>query len=198
LASVLLALTLPGGGCDDDDEPGSLLAPTLTGAFASSSTSAAADLVRLRGGGASGDTVTVEVAISGPTTSGDLYSFAFDLLLSDASVAGFVGGSAVFGTALVPSGDQGSIVDAVQVGNRVVVGVSKSNGGSGNGIGSSEQVIVSLDFRVLREGTTQLSIVGSPTAQGNPTDDPAALDSTGAVIDSVAFDGASARLIGTR
>ena len=173
--------------------------PGLVAAFAASGTASAADRVRLGGNSTSGDMVTFEVAVAGPTTSSDLYSLAFDLLLSDATVAEYVDGAAVFGTALTLGSGQGQVLAVSQSGDRVVVGVSKTGGGpgSGNGIGASEEIVVSLTFRVLRAGATGVAIVGSPSNPQNPTAAPAALDSTGAVINTMVFDAASATISGS-
>ncbi|MFQ5818294.1 MAG: hypothetical protein ACE5H2_10135, partial [Terriglobia bacterium] len=83
-----------------------------------------------------------------------------------------------------------------QSGNRVIVGVTKLGGGAGNGIGPLEPIIVSLTFQVLKVGTTNITIVGSPANPQNPTAAPAALDSTGVVISSVFFDTFAAQISG--
>jgi len=189
-AVVLQVLFLTGCSSSEDSSFG-VIPPGVVAGFVASPAAPAADLVRIRGVGASGNVVTVDVAISGPTSSGDIYSFAFDLVLSDPTVASYVTGSARVGTALVPAGGQGSIVLVSQNGNRVIVAVSKSEGGAGNAVGGSEEAIVRLDFLVLRAGTTDLTLAGQ-----DPSSDPAALDSTGSVIPGVTFDQASARLTG--
>ncbi|MBZ5639114.1 MAG: hypothetical protein LAO51_10230 [Acidobacteriia bacterium] len=163
----------------------------LTASFTGSGTSVAPDHVRLRPGSGSGDRVTVEVAIGGQTTSTDLYYFAFDLVLGDSSVAEYVSGTAVFGDALTLSGSQTGSAQGAQNGNRVVVGVTKLGGGSGNGVTATEAIVVCLTFRVKKAGTTTLAIAGSTSPQ-NPTGDPAAVDSHGGVVQTVHFDTASA------
>ena len=165
----------------------------IVASFSGSGTASAPDVVRLTGS-PSGNTVVVRVVVGGPTTSSDLYSFAFDLVLGDASVATYVAGSAAFGTALTLSGGQTSAVEATLQGNRVVVGVTKqqgvSNSGAGNGV-PSEQTVVSLTFRLLKAGSTTLTIEGAPGGS------PACLDSSGAAIPSIVFDAAPATLSGT-
>jgi hypothetical protein len=81
---ALLALAF---GCGSDD---GTLAPPLTASFRSSGTASAPNRVRLVSPTVSADTVVVDVLIGGPTTSADLYSFAFDLLLRDPSIAVYV------------------------------------------------------------------------------------------------------------
>jgi hypothetical protein len=188
---ALLAATLACGG----DGGGGGMQPGVSASFTASATAAAPDLARLRAGAAAGDTVTVEVALSGPTTSGDIFSFAFDLVLSDASVARYVAGSAAIGDALVPAGAQTRDAFASQNGNRVIVSATKLGGGAGNAVAAGEHVVVSLVFRLLRAGSTTVTFAGSTSPQ-DPTNDPAALDSTGAVIPSVVFDAAAGTLVG--
>jgi hypothetical protein len=191
LALSLVALSCGGGGDEVIQQP-------LHAMFIASGTPAAPNMVRLVGGNSAGNTVSVKVSVGGPTTSSDIYSFAFDLILSDGSIARYVPGSGVFGPALQldAAQGQGGTVLVTQMGNRVVVGVSKTGGGAGNGIGNGEDVIVALTFEILKKGTTDLFFGGSPSNPMNPTADPSALDSAGMPIVSVSFDGARAQLIG--
>lgn len=179
-ATVLVATVWPMTGCGGGND---VVGSEIAASFTASGTDSTPGLVRLRGGSTAGDRVTVEVAIGGPTATTDLYSFAFDLVLSDPTVAQYVNGTAVFGSALTIGTGQDRAVLVSQSGGRVVVGVSKTGGGpgSGNGVAVTEAVIVSLNFQVLKRGTTRVTFGGSPN--------PAALDSTGAVIGSVGFDG---------
>jgi hypothetical protein len=195
-AALALLAALAAPGCSDDDDP--ILfppEPPPSAAFAASGTAAAPNLVRLRSASTTGDVATLEVAIGGPTTSTDVYGFAFDLVLSNPAVAHYIAGSAQFGTALTPSGGQTTVVLAQQSGNRVTVGASLFGGGPGDQIGAGESVILTLRFRVVRLGTTLILFDGS-TDPTDPTDDPAAADSTGAVIGSVTFDPSPATLSG--
>jgi hypothetical protein len=161
----------------------------INAAFTGSGSASAPDFVRLTGV-AAGNTVVVSVKITGPTTSSDLYAFAFDLVIGNASVAQYVPGSVVAGAALVDGG-QGVEALASQQGNRVVVGVTKLGDVSGNPIGAGEETVVSLTFRVLVAGSTTLSIQG--TSGGSPV----CLDSDLNVIGSITFDSASATLSGS-
>jgi hypothetical protein len=130
--------------------------------------------------------------LGGQTTSDDLYSFAFDLIIGNSAVVQYVNGSATFGEALTLDAGQQSQVLATQSGNRVTVGVSKLSGGAGNGVTTDEEDIVSLSFRVLmRNELTTISITGSPP------NDPAALDSAGEIIDSIDFDDTAVGVIGS-
>lgn len=176
-----------GGG---SDAVNAVLGQELTVQFAPSSTSAAAELVYLRSGAAQGETITVDIEIGGPTTSSDLYSFAFDLVLGDPSVVEYIPGSAVFGDALTIGGSQGTNVLASQSGNRVVIGVSKTGGGPGNGITNSENTVVSVSLRILRTGTSSIVLDGPPFGGS-----PAVLDSAGVAVPGVSFDRASATII---
>jgi hypothetical protein len=194
---ALAALTLLAAvGCNGDDD-GGVVDPGVVASFVPSATVAAPNLVRMRAGSASDDLVTVQVVLAGPTTSNDIYSFAFDLLLSDPSVARYEAGSAVVGGALVPSLGQGTFVQAASSGTRVVVGVTKTGGGAGNAVASGEPIVVSLTFRLLDEGTSTISFAGSPSNPQNPTATPAALDSSGNVIGSITFDTLAGTLIGS-
>lgn len=193
-ALLVLVALLAGFGCGGSGGGGGVtplpMPNPIAASFAESGTAASPDQVRLRGT-AVGTDVVVDVVIAGATTSSDLYSFAFDLVLSDASVATYVAGSATFGSALTLGAGQTGEALASQGGSRITVGVSKVGGGAGNGVGATEEVVASLRFRVLKREMTTLTIEGSPP---NP---PAALDSTGAVIASVVFDAAAAAIGGS-
>ncbi len=161
--------------------------PAILAGFDGSGTPASANQVRLLSSASNGDVVTLEVALGGPTSSTDLYSFAFDLVLSDPTVAQYVSGSAHAGDALQVTGIQSQSALASQVGDRVVVGVSKLGGGPGNGIAGSESVLMTLSFRILRKDVTGISFGGTPTA----------IDSGGSRVGTVAFDSQPARLSGS-
>jgi len=154
--------------------------------FTGSGTPSSSDMVRLREGASNGNLVTVHVMIAGPTTSADIYAFAFDLVLSDPAIARFVEDSAVAGPALVPGSCLDVLVLAVQREDRVVVGVTKL-GCSGNGIPNGEETIVSLDFRLLQPGSTTIGFWPSAIT----------LDSETIPISSISFDPLSATLAGT-
>ena len=188
---LLLGIATACGGGDG----GGVVPPPLTAAFLPSATPGAADLVRLRAAASAGDKVTLEVASGGPTTSTDLYGFAFDIVSSDATVAAFVDGTASFGDALTLSGGQTGRVEVGRTGNRLVVGVSKLGGGSGNPVPAGGRVILRLTFRVLEAGTTTLRFSGAVSPQ-NPGGGPAALDSNGQVVGTVRFDAATAAISG--
>jgi hypothetical protein len=185
-----VTLLLLGAGCSDDDDD--VVGGGLQASFTGSGTSPVANLVYLRGGTVSGDTVTVEVVIVGPTTSQDLYSFVFDLVLGDPTVAAYQPGTAVFGTALTIGAGQGQLVQAVQNGDRVVCGVTKTGGGAGNGVGNLQATTLSLVFTALKSGTTTLTLAGPPNGT-----DPEALDSNGAEIGSITFDTTAAHISGS-
>lgn len=181
--SVLVGL---GCGCGGGGGGGTI-APGLSASFVPSGTAAANDLVRLRAGAAAGDVLDIEVALGGPTTSSDLYSVAFDLVIADPTVVRLEHATA--GGALIVSGGQTRNVQASMSGNHVVVGVSKFGGGAGNGISAGEAVVVTLTVKLLKAGTTTLTFAGPPG--GGPSSGPAALDSAGQVVPSVRFDAIS-------
>jgi hypothetical protein len=186
IGSTMAVLACGGGGSDN----GGGGTPPLTANFAGSTSVASADLVRLTGGTASGDTVTVNVVIGGISTSSDIYSFAMDLTLSDPTVARLIPGSAQVGTALTTSGGQTITVLADQASgsDTIVLGASHVGGGAGNSIAAGEPIILSLSFEVLKVGSTTVSIAAPPTS--------AALDSLLGTIGSVTFDPAAATLSG--
>jgi hypothetical protein len=105
-----------------------------------------------------------------------------------------VNGSVLVGDALDSGAGQSLNAQAFQSGNRVIVGVTKLGGGSGNAVPAGEEVIVRLSFRAGSVGTTTLTFSGAVSPQ-NPGGGPAALDSTGALVPSVQFDTAVASIM---
>jgi hypothetical protein len=190
---LLLAGWLLGcGGGSNDGAP--MTTPPPDAMFVTSGTAATADGVRLTADAPSGDTITLHVMIGGPTTSQDIYGFAFDLALGDATIAEYVNNSATIGSALTPGAGQTSSLQVSQSGARVIVGLTTLGGGSGNGLAAGETRMLSLRFRVLRQGSTSISFAGPPPSGGNPAGVPAALDSAGVLIGSVSFDGVFAQI----
>jgi hypothetical protein len=187
--SVVLAPACGGGGSDP-------VAPAATAQFTPSGTAAAPNGVRLVLASSNADTATLNVMVGGPTTSSDLYSFAFDIVLGDPTVATYVTGSARIGDALQATGSQTRSLLVSQSAGRIVVGVSKLGGGPGNAVQDPEEILLSLTLRVLERDITTLTLAGSTADPGNPTNAPVALDSAGAVIGSVRFDPDPATLAG--
>ena len=179
-----------GAGCSNSNSGGSLSA-----SFTASGTTPVPNLVRLVNSSASGAMLVVQAVITGPTTSQDLYSFAFDVSIGDPTVVKFVTGSAVAGNALQAFTGQTiqAVADLGTLGgggvdnSRVVVGVTKLGGGAGNGVAASA-VVVALSFQVLKAGTTTLTLSGNPTPQ--------VLDQNGAPIGTITFDAAPATVMG--
>jgi hypothetical protein len=189
VAAGLLLLALFASGCGGGEGGSSFVPDILTGRFVTSSTAAAPNLVRLTGAPGSGDLVAVDVVIGGPTTSSDLYTFAFDMVIGDPTVLDFVDDSGVVGSVLSATGCAGAPV--VETGtdlsrSQIVVGVSKLGACPGDGVSGGEPSIVRLTFRVLKEGLSSLSISGSATV----------LDSAGDPVNSIQFDTAAATIQG--
>ncbi len=192
-AASLLAVGCGGGSSGGG---GGTTPDPIAAAFAGSGTARTANLVRMTGQAATSDRVRVDVVIGGPTTSSDIYSFAFDIIIGNTAIAEYVGASASAGDALTTSGGQSIQTLVSQEGNRVVVGVTKSGGGAGNGIADAEPTVVSLVFRIKAKGVSTLTFDGSPTNPQHISAEPSALDSVGNRIDSITFDGSSARISG--
>jgi hypothetical protein len=184
---VIVALALGGSGCGGGGNDGGS-APTAR--FVASPTGAGPDRVRLVGAGASGDLMSVDVVIGGPTTSTDLYAFDFALNIGDLSVLEFVAGSAAVGDALSASGCAGGPTALASANNQdpslIVVGVSKLGSCAGNAIAAGEPAIVRLTFRVLASGVSSLAISTTRT--------PSAIDSSLDPIPSVSFDSEAATI----
>ncbi|UCF66555.1 MAG: hypothetical protein JSV80_12260 [Acidobacteriota bacterium] len=191
LAVSLLVWTVLAVGCKTKDPviPITVLPPVTD--FLASTTAPTANLVFLRGEPLDDETVIIEVMIQGQTTSSDIYSFSFDLVLSNPLLAELVTGSELLGSALVPSGGQGTSVQVAQNGDRIVVGVTKTNGGSGNGVGAGAETIVTFEMRALRGGETELRFAGAPPGPS----DPLAEDSKGDLIGSIVFDPLPAKIV---
>lgn len=191
LLGIVLVLVLGfATGCSDDD--GGNAGPPA--AFAASATAPAPDGVRLEGTTVSNSVINLQVVLDGVTTSTDLYAFAFDIQLSNPGVVQFIAGSALFGDALETAGGQGEAVAVSQQGDRIIVGVSKTGQGVGNGIvAAEERLILSMDFSVAN-GTTTLTFVDSPNNPQNPVNAPTALDSALAPVGTISFDALSATI----
>jgi hypothetical protein len=185
IATLAIVTVLAGCGGGDDPDP----VPTgVVASFSGSGTAAQDNQVRLVGGATSGDTVTVEVAC-GETDSLDVYGFAFDLVLSDPSVAEYVSGSVEAGGAF-----SGNVIAVAEQNNdRIVIGVSQTDQ-TGDAIAGPESIVVRLSLKVLKTGTTEISFEGSTGS--NPTSDPSAVDSGGTPIGTIVFDAVPATVIG--
>lgn len=185
LACLLIVIA----GCGSGGGSGDVISPSITASFIPSDTPVSSNLTRLTGS-AVGDIVTIQVAIAGPTTSNEIWAFAFDLVLSSTSVASYIDGTVTAGSALhVVAGEQ-LFTDASQNDTRVTIAVTKVGNATGNGIGPTGEVIVSLDFLVEDRDAVSIAIAGSSPA-------PAALDSNLDPIPSVIFDTAPAAITGS-
>lgn len=189
---TLVLLGLFGVSCGGGGGDGSIVNPSLRVTFSGSGIPSAPDLVRLIGT-PSGERVLVEVVLAGPTTSDDITSFAFDVAIGDTSVLAYGDVQATAGPALSSPGCLDPTVLAGQSGDRVVVGVAKL-ACAGNGLPAGEQTIVTLSFRVLKAGTSTVSLEGSPATPGSPAGEPTAFDSDTAKIDSIQWDALSATI----
>lgn len=171
-------------GCDDEvTGPGAAT-------FNSSGSASAQNLVRLTGEAIDADTVRVYVTLTGATTSSELYSFAFDIMLGNMpNSVTLVNGSELAGTVLQTTGSQLMTALIARSNDRIVVGVTKTGGGSGNAGPVGDATIIQFDLDVANSTTfVTLTLAGSPTSAVVPTNAPAALDPNGQVIGTVLFD----------
>jgi hypothetical protein len=178
-------LAVLAAGCGGGDGGSTFLPDIRTGRFIPSSTAGGPNLVRLTGSADAGDRLTVDVVIGGPTASRDLYTFAFDLAIGDPEVLDFVDNSAVVGSVLTSTGCAGPptvLATTVNSRSQIVVGVSKLGTCPGDAVSGGEPSIVRLTFRVLKKGSSTLSISGTP----------AVFDAAGDPIQSIQFDIATA------
>lgn len=186
---TLATAALFGVGCGGGGDSSS-----FSSSFTPSGTPQVANRIKLVQKGASGNLLVVSAIIYGPTTSTDLYSFSFDVVIGDPTVLSFSPNSAVAGPALTVSGGQTVSAIAAPAGadpTHIVVGVSKVGGGAGNQVTGTSAIVVDLSFGFLKAGTSTLAIASSPA--------PAVLDSTlpnGAVIGSITFDTATGAATG--
>jgi hypothetical protein len=182
----IAAFALFGYGCGGGGSSGS-----FSSAYTASTTAQTANRVKLVPKGASGNVLVVSAVIYGPTTSTDLYSFSFDVVIGDPSVLAFSPGSAAAGTALTVTGGQTLSAIAAPDGSdptHIVVGVTKLGGGVGNQVAGTSAVVVDLTFGFLKAGTSTLSIASSPA--------PSVLDHNGAGVGSIIFDTATGTATG--
>lgn len=192
-ATALAVVASCGGGGG-----GGTVTNPLVATFSASTAVQLADRVKLLERSTLGARVTLDVTLFGPSTSSDLFAYAFDVVISNTSVVRFVSATAA-GPALTPCPMQNVLVQASQApgSNRVVVGVSKSGTCAGNAVPAGNNVVVGLTFDVLAPGSSTLTFSGQ-VAPNNPGGGPVALDSNLAVVPSVAFDTQAATLTGTQ
>ena len=156
LAMAVLILTLP--ACGSSGGGGGGGGGAVTASFATNDPATMTDLVRFGPTVCVGNLCNLDILV-GATTNQNYYAFAFDLQLSDPTVARFNLGSDSVGNFFI-SGSPDSL--ASQNGNRVVVGVSKSSGVAGNGT-PVEATLVSLQFQLLKVGSTTVTFQGIPS-----------------------------------
>jgi hypothetical protein len=194
VVASLVAFSFFGYGCG-----GSSSSATLSAQFTPSATPPGTlRLIKLVQKSASGAFVVVQAAVYGPDVALDMYAFAFDVKIGDASVVRYVPGTAVAGDALTLFAGQGAQTIVAPDGSdpsHIVVGVTKTGGPPGNGIAGASAVIVELTFEVLKAGTSTLALTGSAAV---PTQPPAVLDSSSPPqpIAGFTFDAASASMTG--
>jgi hypothetical protein len=188
----LCVFSLFGYGCSNSNS-----SSTITAQFLPSSTPQAPLLVKLAPVSVSGSLMVIQAVIYGPDASLDLYAFAFDIKIGDPTMVKFVAGTAGNQNALTTSGGQTVVtnasVDAADA-SHIVVGVSKSGGGAGNGIAGTSAIVVQMTFQALKAGATTLAITGT---SANPSQPPTALDSSLQPIAGITFDAAAAAVTAT-
>jgi hypothetical protein len=162
--------------------------PPLVPFFQTSGTSPGPNQVRLTGTPIGSGKIRLDVIVGGPTTSTDIYAFAFDLVLGDRTVANYVASSETFGPALSTSTCSGKSLLVSRSGDRIVIGLSKLGSCPGNGVPAGESVVLSLTLQVFKAGSCSIRFEGSPLNAQNPVTDPSAIDSTSKRIDTIAFD----------
>jgi hypothetical protein len=175
---TIAAFAAFGYGCG-----GSNNSSSFSASFTPSTTASAPNLIKIVPKGSASNKLVVDVILYGPTTSTDLNSFSFDVVIGDTAVLGPVPNSAMAGTALTVTA--GQTIQALAAPDssdpsHIVVGVSKVGPGVGNGVAGSSAVVVELSFGFLKAGVSNLSIATSPA--------PVAIDHNGTVIGTISFD----------
>jgi hypothetical protein len=188
----LCVFSLFGYGCSNSNS-----SSTITAQFLPSSTPQAPLLVKLVPVSVSGPLMVIQAVIYGPDTSLDLYAFAFDIKIGDPTTVKFVAGTAGGDNALTAGDGQtvvtNAAVDAADA-SHIVLGVSKTGGGAGNGIAGTSAIVVQMTFQALKAGATTLAITGTSASPSQP---PAALDSSLQPIAGITFDASAAAVTAT-
>ncbi len=193
-AAAAAVVVIAGLGCSSNSSSSGIVTSPpagVTADFTASTTAPAPDLVQLQKVGVSGDKVTVAVVITGPSTSTDIYAFAMDLVVADPTVASYVAGSLTVGDALTP-GPNGllSAANPSSGGSPISIGISKKNGDAGNSIPSGTHQIATVTFRILKTGSTTITV--GPSGINTAV----AKDSSLADIPSIVTDSGLATLTG--
>lgn len=188
VVASLAVFSFFGYGCGGNNNSATLIAQFTA---STTPTSAAVHLIKLIPNAASGARVVIQAVIYGQDVTLDMYTFAFDVKIGDASVLAFVPSSAVAGNALTAI--DGQTITAIAAADmsdpsHIVVAVSKLGPGPGNGVEGSSAIIVSMAFDVLKQGTSTLAIATAPA--------PAVIDQSGVAIDTITFDAASGSVTG--
>ncbi|MCP3980140.1 MAG: hypothetical protein GY716_12615 [bacterium] len=190
LGLLLTVLALPFAGCGGSSGGG--MTPSDPDAlFEDSGTAATPNVVRMTGGTVDGSEVTVHVTVSGTAGSPEIYGFAFDLLLEDPDIVGYVSSSVAPGSFLDATGCTGLDFQAHQDDDRVIVAATKTGDCDGNAATGLDEIVVSLIFKALDVGESDVSFAATPSGQ-----QPAALDSDSAPILAVTFDATAATIHG--
>ncbi len=194
LLLALFAIAAPNIGCGGGGGGNGGTTPSRPSPVWTNSTTAPAPNLVTMTGSVSGDTITVTVNLTGPTTSSDIYGFAFDIIMSSPGILQYVTNSAQAGNAL----QQGScpaapIVNVGQNGQRIVIGVTKQGDCPGNQVDGTGTVLT-FQLKSVGTGSTNLNFTGSPSNPINPTDNPTAVDHLGQPIPSITFDTAASRV----
>lgn len=178
LAALLVLLAAPPlVRCGGSSNPTS--APPARPTFTPPATAAAPNLVRLTGGdGVRSDRIEIIVGIGGPTTSTDITTYGFDLVVSDPTLLADTIVAASAGDALDGQDAEKTVVASAMTNGRFTFGVTKIVlGAAGNGVGAAGATIASITFRTLKRGSTAIHL-----------DNVVALDHTGQAVTTVTFD----------
>jgi hypothetical protein len=195
LVVLMLPVVFHCGGSNEVTEPPPSR-PTLT----PTETPAAPDLVRISGGeGIRSDLVRVDIEIGGPTTSTDIATISFDVVIGDPSMispASAPGESSPFTAGDVFPGVLGThflTIGSPQITEGpagrffVSAGIQKlavtPDPLVGVGVGAGGASVLSITFQTLKTGSTTLKL-----------EDPKVYDSAAQEILSITFDAATATI----
>lgn len=196
MIALLVSVAACGGGSSGGGGGGG---GGTTASFAGSGTQSGQGFVRLGNPNVlAGGLIEIDVILEGQILNGDVFGFAFDVIMdmSTIDIVRFVsvtGGNALSTGPLQVQGQQG--LNGTEV--AAIIGVTLTGTDVDNDIPAGDNIVCTLTFQVMAKGDTLLTFAGGPVPGGGMLLDAAALDSGLGIVAAITFDTAEATITGS-